>query len=214
MIEIPDEDLLLTIGTAGRAQTRVKGSRFIAVAVSAPGRGEAGKIVLGEEKKYHDATHHCWAWRSIAEPEKSFAWDDDGEPAGTAGTPILQAIEGRSLAGVVVVVSRYFGGTKLGTGPLARAYSEAAALALAAAAPRKGMSAARFDLSLDYTHLGPVSHLLDCFPCRVISREFGARVGLNIAVAASRADSLRTAVTELTAGQVLIVRQEPGPVLF
>ncbi|HLA39376.1 MAG TPA: YigZ family protein [Candidatus Glassbacteria bacterium] len=214
MIQIPEEDLLLTVGTAGAAEIKVKGSRFIALAQGAALRTDAGKIVLGEEKKYHAANHHCWAWRSAGRPEAEYAWDDDGEPSGTAGAPILKAIDGKSLVGAVVVVTRYFGGTKLGTGGLARAYSEAALAALAAAVVKNGMNAKAFSLSLEYPRLGTVSNLLEAFPCRVLSRDFGARAGLNIAVAASRAEDLLRAVSELTAGAVVVAPGQTGPVFF
>ncbi|MBN2289638.1 MAG: YigZ family protein [Candidatus Glassbacteria bacterium] len=210
-MQIPEEDLVTTVAGPGAAETRVKGSRFLAVAEAAPERGDAGKIVRREEKKYHDAAHHCWAWRALAGPQEQF-YDDDGEPAGTAGAPILQAVERAGLCGVVVVVTRYFGGVKLGTGGLARAYGEAAGLALEAAGLRHGMIARELELSFDYPLTGRITRLVESFPAVVVSRRFEARVGLNIAVALSRADSLAGSLTEAAAGKIGIALLGAGPV--
>ncbi|RLE18771.1 MAG: hypothetical protein DRJ08_01485 [Acidobacteria bacterium] len=109
------------------AQFTVKGSKFIA-AVFPVSDEEAAKAILADvRKKYYDATHNCYAWRIHPGIEKS---SDDGEPAGSAGKPILQVLKGSGLANIMVVVTRYFGGTKLGIGGLVRAYGDAAALAL------------------------------------------------------------------------------------
>ncbi len=211
-MQIPEEDLITTLAVPGAAETRVKGSRFLAAAEPAPEREDAGKIVLREEKKYHGAAHHCWAWRALEAPDERFGSDDDGEPSGTAGTPILQAVERAGLAGVVVVVTRYFGGVKLGTGGLARAYAEAASRALAAAEPRCGILAREFELTFDYTLTGRINHLIESLPVMVLSRRFEERVGLNIAVALSMADSLSTRLTEVAAGKIGIAGLGVRPV--
>ncbi len=201
-MQIPEQDLITTLAGSGEAGTRVKGSRFLAVAESAPGREDAGKIVLREEKKYHGAAHHCWAWRALEAPDEQFAYDDDGEPSGTAGIPILQAIERAGLAGVAVVVTRYFGGVKLGTGGLVRAYTEAASQAITSSETSRGMLAREFELTFDYPLTDRITHLIEKQPVVVTSRRFEQRVGLNIAVALSRADSLINLLTEVAAGKI------------
>ena len=204
MLNIPDDDLIRTLRSAGHSEVRIKGSRFIALAAPAFEREQAGKIVRAEEKKYHAAAHHCWGWRALEDAESAFAYNDDGEPAGTAGAPILKAIEGEGLLGVVVVVTRYFGGVKLGTGPLARAYSQAAAKALASAARTEGMFGAEYSLTLDYSLLGRVNKLLETGPVVIISRDFQEKVGLKIAVATSRAKAFISSLTESTGGRIAI----------
>ena len=183
---------------------RIRGSRFIALAVPAFEREQAGKIVRAEEKKYHAAAHHCWGWRALEDAESAFAYNDDGEPAGTAGAPILKAIESEGLLGVVVVVTRYFGGVKLGTGPLARAYSEAAVKALVSADKTEGMFGAEYSLTLDYSLLGRVNKLIETGPVAIISRNFQEKVGLKIAVATSRAEAFISSLTESTGGRIEI----------
>ncbi len=121
----------MTLARAHRAETRDKGSRFIATALPARDEKAARAAIERVRGEFPDATHHVWAYsiqghRDVPEER----CHDAGEPGGTAGPPILQAIRAAGLRNLVVVVSRYFGGTKLGKGGLARAYRGAAALAL------------------------------------------------------------------------------------
>src|SRR2546428_3575544 len=125
-----EKDSFLTIAKALRApELKVKGSRFIADIVPAVSKEEVEKTLRVIRKEFHDATHHCFAYRlGIGSTLTRAA--DDGEPSGTAGKPILFVLTTNKLTNVLLVVTRYFGGTKLGTGPLARAYAEAAQQAL------------------------------------------------------------------------------------
>ncbi len=115
------------------AECKEKGSRFLGHA--GPIDSPAGALALleGLRRRYHDATHHCWAYRSGWSSAMESRFSDDGEPSRTAGLPILQTMEARGVSDACVVVVRYFGGIKLGPGGLARAYRTAAAEALDAA---------------------------------------------------------------------------------
>ncbi len=206
MIAIPEEDRIIAPGGNGTFESKIKGSRFIAICAPSAERKTAESIVAAQRRKYHDATHHCWAWRELATGEAAFAWDDNGEPSGTAGQPILKAIDGAGLRGAVVLVTRYFGGTKLGTGGLARAYAASAAGAVESSGNRQGMLAEKFRIMIDYTRLGAVNHLLESFPLIVTGREFTGDVGLNIAVSSSRAGHLEEMLAETTAGRAAIER--------
>ena len=208
-MQIPEEDRITSLAGTGEAELKIKGSRFLGLAAPAADREEAGKIVLAEKKKYHAATHHCWAWRGLENPSSEFAFEDDREPSGTAGAPILKTLERANLSGAVVVVTRWFGGIKLGTGPLARAYSQAATEALEAAPRKEGMLAREFSLFFDYTLLGAVNQLIGSNPVIVTSREFTEKAGLNIAVSSSRAESLISRLTETAAGRIAI--RDLGP---
>lgn len=110
-------------------QVRDRGSKFLAFAWPVHSQDEVAAHLSGLRKTYYDATHHCYAWRIGAKGETTFA-DDDGEPAHTAGTPILAAIRSQELTNILVVVVRYFGGTKLGTRGLIEAYRLSAEAAL------------------------------------------------------------------------------------
>jgi len=126
-------DAYRTIKGPVSARLTRKKSRFLAHAVPVDSQEAIDERLAEIRRQYHDASHHCSAWRVRGEGEPLVHSDDDGEPAGSAGLPILQQIEGQDLLDVMVVVVRYFGGTKLGVGGLIRAYSDAAREALAAA---------------------------------------------------------------------------------
>lgn len=142
-------DAFLTLAAPAAAETRVRGSTFIAFA--APARDEEGAraCLAAREKEFWDATHNCSAWSLRGGVRRA---NDAGEPSGSAGAPILAAIEGAGVTDCVVVVTRYFGGTKLGVGGLVRAYGDAAAEALAAAPRRQGVPAVRLRLAYPYAH--------------------------------------------------------------
>ena len=108
-----------------------KKSRFIADIFSVSSEEEALQILEKVKKKYWDARHHCWAY-AIGNEQVQERLSDDGEPSGTAGKPILEVIRGNEIHNVLIVVTRYFGGTLLGTGGLVRAYTQAAQEGIAA----------------------------------------------------------------------------------
>jgi uncharacterized YigZ family protein len=120
----------------GIAQTRVLGSRFLGSALPAASADQALTFLEDERKRRHDATHWCWAYRLGVGEDRTERSADAGEPHGTAGLPILREIQKRELTNCLVIVTRYFGGTKLGTGGLVRAYGDCAGLALDAAPVR------------------------------------------------------------------------------
>lgn len=122
-------DVYYTIEREGEAQYKEKMSRFIAFARKVADADEAKAIVKGFQNEYHDARHVCWAYM-IGPERKEWQLNDNGEPSGTAGKPILGQINSKELTDVLVVVVRYFGGIKLGTPGLIAAYREAARLAL------------------------------------------------------------------------------------
>jgi putative IMPACT (imprinted ancient) family translation regulator len=145
---------------AARAETRVLGSRFLAEA--APIRDEAEARARREalQAECGDATHHCWALRLSVGGEERALSDDAGEPAGTAGAPILQGLRSAGVSQAQVVVARWFGGTKLGRGGLRRAYRDAARAALGAAGVERVETRAALRLSGPVAGDGEVRHLL------------------------------------------------------
>jgi uncharacterized YigZ family protein len=109
-----------------RSEIKVRRSRFIATIQHAGSIDEAKEFVGAISKEFHDATHNCYAYRIGLGSDQVFKYSDDGEPSGTAGRPILEALDKFELVATCIVVTRYFGGTKLGTGGLSRAYRDAA----------------------------------------------------------------------------------------
>lgn len=140
------------------AEHRVRGSRFLAVAQPASDIERALRVRDAERARYHDATHWVFACRLH---DGTWRFDDDGEPSGTGGRPVLAAIESRELSDVVVVVTRYFGGTKLGTGGLARAYGEAAAAVLANLPVQLMVPATHVRIRFPYADTGTVVRLVE-----------------------------------------------------
>ncbi len=120
-------DYYLTIQETSRTEIKIKGSRFIGTISPVVNKVNAEEILIEIRKQFHKATHNCFAYRINAQ---EFRYSDDGEPSGTAGRPILSMIDKHQLQRVVLVVTRYFGGTKLGTGGLIRAYSQSAELVI------------------------------------------------------------------------------------
>lgn len=147
----------LTLAGVGKAQIRIQASRFAALAAPVEDEAAAREMVSERQRAFRDASHHCSAWALRGGTRRA---DDAGEPAGSAGAPILAAIEGADLADCCVVVTRWFGGTKLGVGGLVRAYGEAAAQAIAAAPRRRGIVALRVLVEHRYEHTGAVMRVL------------------------------------------------------
>ncbi|MBE5781219.1 MAG: YigZ family protein, partial [Clostridiales bacterium] len=133
-----------------------KKSRFIARCYPIESEEEALSILAAIRKEHHDATHNCWAYRLT--PNGSIArYSDDGEPGGTAGLPILNAITGRELTDVLVIVTRYFGGILLGAGGLVRTYGKSAGLALDAAGIVKMLPGVHLTLKVSYPMYGKIT---------------------------------------------------------
>ena len=123
------EDLYKTIAAPAEGLYKEKGSKFISLAYPVQSEGQIKEIVAELKDKFYDARHHCYAWMLGAD-KKNFRANDDGEPSSTAGRPILGQIQSNDLTNRLIVVIRYFGGTKLGVSGLINAYREAAADAL------------------------------------------------------------------------------------
>ena len=178
-----------------RAEIREKGSVFLAVLGPAADEAAAKALLAGLEKEFPDATHHCWAWRLGSPPRERSA--DAGEPAGTAGVPILQVLRGAGLSDVMAVVVRWFGGTKLGKGGLARAYAAAAREALQGLPVVQKVPTARLAVEVPYEKMGAVKRLLRPPEIELEAEEYGASARLVLAVHEERLEALREALAEL-----------------
>lgn len=143
-------DTYLTLKTTAEAQLTEKRSRFLAFAFHVNNEAEAKNIVGQFKKKYYDARHVCYAY-VLEENGNTTRANDDGEPSGTAGRPILGQIQSRGLTYTLAIVVRYFGGVKLGTGPLGVAYKTAAANALDEAEKEERIVKAQFEVCVPYS---------------------------------------------------------------
>ena len=198
-------DTFRTLASPAHAEPpKTKGSRFLAEAVPVRTEAEAMEHLESVRKREHAATHHVWAFR-LGE-EGTGRSSDDGEPSGSSGPPVLREIEGRDLTDVLVVVTRYYGGTKLGVGGLMRAYAEAAGAALNAARVREVVVRVPVRLRFAFADTSPAMRLLDLFDARVADQTHTASgTELALHVRRSEADDLRAAFVEATSGRGEVV---------
>jgi uncharacterized YigZ family protein len=176
-------------------EIREKGSRFLAWIGPAGGEDAARAALDRLTREYPDATHHCWAWRLGAPPRERSS--DAGEPSGTAGVPILQVLRGADLSDAMAVVIRWFGGTKLGKGGLARAYAAAAREALAGLPTVLRVPTVRVALEIPYEKVGAVKRLIHPPAVELESEEYGERARLALVVHEEREETLRQALADL-----------------
>jgi uncharacterized YigZ family protein len=178
----------------------IKKSRFIAVAGPIADEAAARDFIVAQSDPA--ANHNCWAWRF----GQSYRFNDDGEPSGTAGKPILAAIDGQGLDRVAVVVTRWFGGILLGSGGLIRAYGGTAALGLREAAKTPLIETVSAAITCGFSDLALVSARLAALAdVRISDQSFtDAGAVLSVAVPRHEADSLTRLVTDLTSGRALI----------
>ncbi|MCB9878214.1 MAG: YigZ family protein [Planctomycetes bacterium] len=184
---------------------KTKGSRHIANVFPVHDAAEIAAALQSVEARMPDATHHAYAWR-LGRGEHDFRYSDDGEPSGSAGRPILQQIDGRDLTDVLVVVSRYFGGTKLGTGGLVRAYGGAAAEALDRAEIVEVVPQARLHVEHGYEDSGAIAGVLHAFHVTPEHADYGAAVAFDLTIAETEAEGLVAALRDATAGRARIER--------
>lgn len=178
----------------------IKGSRFLTTAAQVASAEEAEAFVERIRTEFANASHNCWAWRVGAEG-KLFRSSDDGEPSGSAGRPILAQIEGHELTNTAVVVTRWFGGTKLGVGGLVRAYGGAAGKTLDRAEIATVVIKRRLVVVHPYDCSGTVEGLLSAHGLAPVQADYGADVELVLEVPEKSADAFVAELTERTAGR-------------
>lgn len=171
------------------SEFKVKGSKFLANVIHAPDKTSAEKRYREFKQKYHDATHNCYAYR-ISENE--FRYSDDGEPSGTAGLPIFKVLENNEVFEALLVVTRYFGGTKLGTGGLARAYSEAALLCLNNCNKVQKTRYVTIHLKTTYNRYNELLRLVSKFNGRFKQSDYQDKVDLTLQIPKSKFNLFRT----------------------
>jgi uncharacterized YigZ family protein len=181
---------------SAEAEIREKGSVFLAVVLPAASEEEARAGLAELARRHPDASHHCWAWRLGRPPRERSA--DAGEPAGTAGVPILRVLAGAGLTDVLAVVVRWFGGVKLGKGGLARAYAAAARAALAGLPVAEHVPTVEIALEVPYERVGAVQRLVHPPEVEVAREEYGETAArLVLRARAERREALLEALAEL-----------------
>ena len=190
---------MLTLAGPERFEIEIRRSRFVAHAC----RVDSPPATLAFYDSVADlsASHNCWAWKI----DQAYRFNDDGEPASTAGKPILSAIEGKGLEHAMVVVTRYFGGIKLGAGGLVRAYAGAAARCIDRAGTVEIPSRLECEISGGFGWTGEIYAVLEAFGARKLEETFGADgVRIRAAVAEGSFADFRRALRDATRGEVTI----------
>lgn len=198
------DDSIRTLAKSVKVESKVKGSRFIAEALPIESVEEAEQSLKTIRKREHAASHHCYAYQIGLGNNTKFRYADDGEPSGTAGKPIYDCVTGRGLTNVLTVVTRYFGGTMLGTGGLARAYGKAAGLALDKAGVKTVYITDRLSMQFDLKFYDKILQLLNKYDAREITSGFSDVSRLSVAIRKSKTKIFLEEVTNLTHGQIKI----------
>ncbi len=165
------EERYRSVGAASSLVMKVDGSKFIGDVIPVTREEEAQRTLETIRKKYFDATHHCFAF-VLGDEGKIVRYSDDGEPSGTAGVKIHQAITSHQLSDLIVVVTRYFGGTKLGIGGLGRAYFECADSLLAASTPITKAVVRTVTVTFPFSDINPVMNLIHTHHLRIHSTRY------------------------------------------
>ncbi|MBI5548755.1 MAG: YigZ family protein [Deltaproteobacteria bacterium] len=194
---------MLTLAAPHALEAEIKKSRFIARAARADDRAAAMAFV--ESASEARANHNCWAYKVGAD----YRFNDDGEPGGTAGQPILRAIEGQGLDHVAVVVARYFGGIKLGAGGLVRAYGGTAAECLRVAVRLEVRPRVALRVEAPFALTGAIYPLLESFGAQRLKEEFSdTGLVLELSLEASSADAFRSSLRDATRGKAVATLHE------
>ncbi len=199
-------DVYLTVSGSGEAEIEIQKSRFIAYVQRAEQEETAVAFVEKIRKKHWNATHNCFAY-IIGENDQWQKADADGEPSGTAGKPILEIIKKNQLKDTVIVVTRYFGGIKLGAGGLIRAYGKSASAGLKAVGVAERQNYTRIGVEIDYTFLGMLENQLRLQEYRIEDKIFTDKIKLIVLEKVGKEELLEQKVIDWTAGQATLSRE-------
>ena len=161
---------IYTIKKYARIEQKIKKSKFIASAFPVATEDEAKARILEIKKEFHDARHSPYAY--IVDNGRKEKYSDDGEPSQSSGPPILNHLKGNNIVNAIVIVTRYFGGIKLGIGGLVRAYGSSAKLAIESAGIVPFVLYAEVEVIYDYNHTSYVMHVIDKFGAEVVKNEY------------------------------------------
>ena len=200
-----------TVYEGGEGELVEKKSRFIATVRPVKTEEEANQFVEEMRKKYWDARHNCWAF-ILGERQEFKRCSDDGEPSQTAGKPMMDVLTGAGLTDVAVVVTRYFGGTLLGTGGLVRAYSGAVQEGLKNSTVITKYLGVKVSVTTDYNGVGKLQYLFGQKEIPILSADYTDKVVFTTLVAAPRVNEIKKAITEATSATAQM--EESDPVYF
>lgn len=193
----------LTIQATGQHDLEIKKSRFITDIARVTTEDEAKAFLATVSAREPKANHHCWAY-VLGEHDEIQRESDNGEPSGTAGVPILTVLQRNQLHNVIAVVTRYFGGIKLGAGGLIRAYSNATSTAIEAVGVVKRVRQRALTLTVDYTNYDRLSHYLTEEKITTLDTTYTDAVAVTIAVDLDKVDTTQRAITDLLSNRLTV----------
>ncbi len=198
-------DKYQTIESNAEGIYKEKGSKFIAYAYPISSEDEIKDIVQELKKQYYDARHHCYAWQLGVDGERYRA-NDDGEPSGTAGKPILGQIRSHGLTNILVVVVRYFGGTKLGTSGLITAYKEATIDVINNSSTIEKTVNDFFEIEFDYGVMNDVMRIIKEEEPNIVNQEFNLRCKIELSTRQTLSDALQGRLSKIESVTVEHIR--------
>lgn len=199
------DDTYRTIKRSGEGVFRDRGSKFIAIAVPASSEEEVKEKLEEIRSRYHDARHHCYAY-VLGTDKSASRFNDDGEPSGTAGRPIIGQINSNDLTNVLVVVVRYFGGTKLGVRGLINAYKSSASEAIAASGIIEKTIDEVYSVNFEYPVMNQVMQITKDPEIQVLSQDFDLHCMLQFRVRKSHADIVLSKLEKIKGVRVNYIR--------
>jgi len=198
----PESESHLSIKEQARYEEIIGGSRFIATAKPLTSETELAAFLEGLRKEFHDASHNCFAWRLIMGRNQKYRYSDDKEPSGTAGQPIHKVIEGKELTNICIVVTRYFHGTKLGTGGLKRAYTHMAQEVIGKAEIEKKYPLTSLSFSVTFDFVSVAHNIITTFEAELKDSQYGDTVKFFVDVRVANWIAFKNKLIEATNGQV------------
>ena len=196
-------DSYFTIEKPSSFEIKINKSAFISQAFPFKSQLEIPEIIKAVKKKYYDASHHPYAFRAGLN-KNNFRTSDDGEPSGSSGKPVLEAIDKHKLTDILVVVTRYFGGIKLGVGGLRRAYFEAADECLNNSKTTEKFITEIKDIVFDYKYMNLIMNLIEEEKIRLIENNSGEKCSLKLDIRLSLIDKIKNSVSKITNGSAEI----------
>ncbi|MDQ7817030.1 MAG: YigZ family protein [Melioribacteraceae bacterium] len=193
---------ITTVSGSIEFRLKEKGSLFIAEVFHVEMEADVHEILIKVRKKYYDSTHNCYAYKFA---DESFKYSDDGEPSGTAGIRILNAINHENLFNVLVIVTRYFGGTKLGIGPLGKAYYEAAVETLIKIDKKSQQLHTKTTIKYDYEFSNLVHRLISNFSAKIEKTNFDGTPNISCLIPT---ESIKQFAKELELGSLSKIKVE------
>jgi uncharacterized YigZ family protein len=196
---------ILTVDDFAEVTYKEKSSVFMGQVYHCETNNEAANILAQIKKKYYDATHHCFAYKLITE---QFKYSDDREPNGTAGIRILNAIEHFDLINVMVVITRYYGGTKLGVGPLGKAYYASAYNVLEEAKKLEKVLFQKVIVEADFNYISHIHRILSKYNATIENSEYKEKAIFECYIRPSELTKITFQLTDISKGKIKIVATE------